>query len=41
VLDIDGDGNEEVYSVVREGGMGSGYTFRIDVYSSLDKDVTG
>jgi hypothetical protein len=37
VLDIDGDGNEEVYSVVREGGMGSGYTFRIDVYSSLDK----
>jgi hypothetical protein len=37
VLDMDDDGNREVYSVVREGGVGSVYSFRIDVYSSLAK----
>jgi hypothetical protein len=37
VIDVDDDGNKEVHSVVREGGMGSGYTFRVDVYSSLER----
>src|SRR5215210_6184824 len=36
-MDVDDDGNNEVFSVVREGGVGSGYSFRVDVYSSLER----
>jgi hypothetical protein len=38
VLDINGDGNEEIYSAVREGGMGSYYSFKINVFTVPERN---
>jgi hypothetical protein len=39
VLDIDDDGNKEVYSIFRETTAGSSYEYEMNVYSSLEGEL--
>jgi hypothetical protein len=39
VLDIDDDGNKELYSILREVSAGSSYEYEIKVYTSIEKEL--